>query len=88
MIDEIRTILTTYHGLQISVEVLHNGRWRYLGFGVSEVMVDVVYGTATDAEVSDTLRKMALSCGERPARYAAGHMEHCRKLFEYERVDM
>lgn len=85
MIDEIHITITTYQGIQAGIEVNTGDRWRYLRAGISEVMIDAVYGTATPDEVDETMRELARGSGEAPARCAAGHLDHARKLFEYER---
>jgi hypothetical protein len=86
MIKEIHTTLTTYQGFQISADILIGDRWHYLAFGITDYMIDAVYGSATDGEVHESLRELARDAGEKPGQYAAGHMDHSRKLFEYQRA--
>lgn len=84
MIDEAHITISTYNGVQVSVEVKQNDRWRYLAGGV-HYGIDIVYGTATDDDVDETIRTMATSVGEEPARYAASQRDNMWTLFEYRR---
>ena len=80
MIDEAHITISTYNGVQVSVEVKRNGRWRYLAGGVHHG-IDLVYGTATDDDVDETIRTMSSCVGEESARYAASQRDNMRTLF-------